>query len=212
MEIIARAEAKACGLTRYFTGKSCTHGHISQRATSNGMCIECNHAWCKANRGKVNAKWRRWRLAHRESVDLRSRERQKQRRMADPIAARKREREYGKKWRAANPKKELEYTRRKRELNPDGQRLRKARRRARERQAENTFTVAEWRLLLARSRQCHWCKRSFNAKRRPTHDHVTPLSKGGANTLENSVCACSACNTRKNAKLINPVNGQGILL
>jgi hypothetical protein len=30
-EIISRAEAKARGLTRYFTGKPCKYGHIAER-------------------------------------------------------------------------------------------------------------------------------------------------------------------------------------
>jgi 5-methylcytosine-specific restriction endonuclease McrA len=41
MRKILRAEAKALGYTRYFTGNSCKHGHTAERYTSNGSCIEC---------------------------------------------------------------------------------------------------------------------------------------------------------------------------
>lgn len=41
MEIITRQEARNLGLKFYFTGKSCKHGHIDYRRTSNGMCIGC---------------------------------------------------------------------------------------------------------------------------------------------------------------------------
>ena len=41
MNIISRKEAKAQGLTRYFTGKPCKHGHLSERQTSNGSCVTC---------------------------------------------------------------------------------------------------------------------------------------------------------------------------
>jgi len=35
-----RAEAKATGVTHYFTGEPCKHGHIAPRKTK-GACIEC---------------------------------------------------------------------------------------------------------------------------------------------------------------------------
>lgn len=41
MEIIDRKEAKKAGLTRYFNGKACKRGHISERYTTNGTCLEC---------------------------------------------------------------------------------------------------------------------------------------------------------------------------
>ncbi len=37
-----RSEAKAQGLKRYFTGKSCPRGHIVERLVSNGDCCACN--------------------------------------------------------------------------------------------------------------------------------------------------------------------------
>ena len=42
MDIISRKDAKAQGLTHYFTGKPCKHGHIAQRLTSKGICLDCN--------------------------------------------------------------------------------------------------------------------------------------------------------------------------
>ena len=41
MEIISRKEAKAAGLTKYFTGKPCSYGHVSERMVSNGICKNC---------------------------------------------------------------------------------------------------------------------------------------------------------------------------
>ena len=40
-EIISRAEAIAIGYKRYFTGKPCKHGHVSERYTNSKHCIEC---------------------------------------------------------------------------------------------------------------------------------------------------------------------------
>jgi hypothetical protein len=39
--LISRQEAKARGLTRYFTGEACLRGHIAQRLYPSGNCVEC---------------------------------------------------------------------------------------------------------------------------------------------------------------------------
>lgn len=40
-EVITRAEAKAAGLKRYYTGEPCKHGHAGERQVSNHTCCEC---------------------------------------------------------------------------------------------------------------------------------------------------------------------------
>jgi hypothetical protein len=94
----------------------------------------------------------------------------------------------------------------------ENRRIASHRRRAHLRKVENTFTRKDWQTLLSHSKHCHWCKTPFTAALRPTHDHVIPLAKGGANTLANSCCACRPCNVRKNAGSHNPITGQLILL
>lgn len=42
MRIVLRAEAKANGLKRYFTGLPCSAGHVAERLTSNGSCCVCS--------------------------------------------------------------------------------------------------------------------------------------------------------------------------
>lgn len=42
-EVVTRAEAKARGLIRYFTGKPCKHGHVAERYVSTGFCMRCSH-------------------------------------------------------------------------------------------------------------------------------------------------------------------------
>jgi hypothetical protein len=58
MKIVSRQQAIEQKLTRYFTGKSCKHGHISEKRTSNRTCIDClaisKRAW--SNRLDVKAK------------------------------------------------------------------------------------------------------------------------------------------------------------
>jgi hypothetical protein len=41
MDIISRAEAKAQGLKRYFTGEPCKHDHVSERMVSDTLCLFC---------------------------------------------------------------------------------------------------------------------------------------------------------------------------
>ena len=41
LKIISRKEAQSLGLTRYYTGKPCKHGHIAERSTINKTYIEC---------------------------------------------------------------------------------------------------------------------------------------------------------------------------
>lgn len=39
--IVTRKDAERCGADRFFTGKSCRQGHLSQRYVKSGRCIEC---------------------------------------------------------------------------------------------------------------------------------------------------------------------------
>ena len=41
MEIISRSEAKAQGLTHYYTGKPCKRGHVERRFVSGFQCVVC---------------------------------------------------------------------------------------------------------------------------------------------------------------------------
>jgi hypothetical protein len=43
MELISREESKKQGLYRYYNGKACRKGHISQKYVSNMACVECSN-------------------------------------------------------------------------------------------------------------------------------------------------------------------------
>ena len=69
--ILLRKTAKEQGLTRYFTGKPCaTAGHVSERATRNGECLECAkirlNAWRESNPEKQAAHRKNHFLRHPE--------------------------------------------------------------------------------------------------------------------------------------------------
>lgn len=48
--------------------------------------------------------------------------------------------------------------------------------------------------------RCQYCGRRFSTSELSL-DHVIPLSRGGATTWENVVCACLTCNVRKGNRL-----------
>lgn len=148
-EIISRSDAKAKGLSRYFTGKACKHGHISFRRTVNGTCIECLRNTETRHREKYREKYRdKWRKSSAIS------------RKRDPEAARTRSNKWSRanrskdverkrKWRKANPDKHHAAEKRRRDANPDKIRLKN--RRYKTANAERLAPIAiertkQWRL------------------------------------------------------------------
>jgi hypothetical protein len=53
MKIISRDEAVQLGLSRYFTGKPCSKGHIAYRRTANHNCSVCSNEQAKARSQKL---------------------------------------------------------------------------------------------------------------------------------------------------------------
>lgn len=58
IDVVSRADAKAIGLSKYFTGEPCLRGHISTRNTKSGRCHACSQEDKKNNREAVN-EWQR---------------------------------------------------------------------------------------------------------------------------------------------------------
>ncbi len=54
MDIIERREAIDRGLEKYFTGLKCKHGHIAQRYTVNGSCMDCQAGSQRKHRDGIN--------------------------------------------------------------------------------------------------------------------------------------------------------------
>jgi len=53
LTIISRKEAIEIGKSKYFTGKPCKHGHLSERYTLHKTCIMCNSAYAKTVKMKT---------------------------------------------------------------------------------------------------------------------------------------------------------------
>lgn len=41
MNIVTRSQAIIRGMKRYFSGRKCIRGHMGDRYTSGGRCVEC---------------------------------------------------------------------------------------------------------------------------------------------------------------------------
>jgi len=64
-KLITRQEAKSQGLTRYFTGKPCVHGHVDERLVVNKTCLTCSAISSEKSKAKnpqkyyeLNKDWR----------------------------------------------------------------------------------------------------------------------------------------------------------
>lgn len=86
------------------------------------------------------------------------------------------------------------YHRRYVERNPERIAHLKARRYARERNAEGSHTLEEWQAMKNEfNNKCAFCKKD----KKLTKDHIIPLSKGGTDYIENIQPLCRSCNSKK---------------
>ena len=91
-----------------------------------------------------------------------------------------------------------------RQNNPETIRAKDSRRRARLLNAEGTHTAAEIKELAHRQANlCFYCHTPFfngNLKQDRHVEHKIPLSRGGADSIDNIVLSCSRCNYEKSTK------------
>lgn len=70
MKIISKNDAMSSGLKKYFIGRKCTHGHISERYVANDWCVACrieNHHQRKGDpvyKKRILEETKRWRKAN----------------------------------------------------------------------------------------------------------------------------------------------------
>lgn len=217
MDTITRAEARAQGLTRYYTGKPCKRLHYAERQVSNLTCVECDrekqranpwHRRSPKNLAIHNARGSAWKSANPERVaavaaDYASRSDVVQRRAAwyrenrERIRAEqaKRDRERSaenvaraRAWKEANPERAREMSR-----------LARCRRRARIKGAGGDHTMDDLAAILkAQKGCCAYCRTKLSSKKHV--DHIIPLARGGSNSRANLQYLCQPCNQSKSAK------------
>lgn len=173
-------------------------------AANQGRAYANQKTWREANPEKRSEYSRRWRernpeysrnryAANRERV----RQQQKEAYAANPEPAKERARQ----WKIANHDRVLANAKRWRVENPERRRLSHHRRSARKRRVLTQLTISQWEWLKQQSGHCCvYCGRHQDECGRLQQEHVVPLSRGGAHTVNNIRPACADCNYRKHDK------------
>lgn len=190
-EIISRKTAIDLGLKKYFTGKPCIKGHISERYVTRHICIECNKGH-RARHGQEKrhlyaAAAKRYRQRNPEKVKAYAKKWQAE------------SKEYRKKYKEANRDRALIHAATYRERHREKVRVMVRNRAARRRRAEGTHTKEDIkRIMEAQDHKCVYCRQDITVR---CHvDHIMPTKLGGSNWPSNLQCLCPSCNTRKSAK------------
>lgn len=205
---ITRKDARVKGLKKYFNGRPCKNGHLSERFVSGSGCLICRKEKCKtderykqalrrgaikyyyANREKNLERRRKWLANNLERGRARARQyywdnreknikRMREQYRLNPEKFRKQSND----WAKSHPEVICEHARK---------------RRARKSGAQGSYTKADLEnILKLQKNRCAHCRSSFGASLKSTLDHIIALSKGGSNFPRNLQYLCGPCNSKK---------------
>jgi 5-methylcytosine-specific restriction endonuclease McrA len=200
MNIVLRGKAKELGLVKYFTGKPCKCGHISERRTTNGLCIECerslNAGYARVSRANP-AKREKRNKAVRECVAKIHSD------LARSKLFRKKKAEWQKQNNAlpATKERKRRLARARYKDDPARDIARVHKRRALKLRNGGTFTSQDVEeIYQAQHGKCAYCRVELSKSTMKYHvDHVVPLVRGGWNNKRNLQLLCGPCNQSKGA-------------
>jgi 5-methylcytosine-specific restriction endonuclease McrA len=198
---------------------ACSEAGCDRVAVSKGLCRKhYSAAHYQANKEKRREQQRAWEAANpdarreieRRYVDRhpssraashqRWRERNPEAASASDLRERRRRVDvgYSAAYRQRNAERVRAKAREYQQKNLDSYAAVAARRRAKKRSAPGSHSKAEWLALLAFFHGgCAYC-----ASTATTRDHVVPLARGGADSIENILPACKPCNSSKGDRLL----------
>jgi 5-methylcytosine-specific restriction endonuclease McrA len=174
---ISLASARSAGLTRYFTGVPCKHGHVAERFVGNRQCVECGRDHnARFYAGRQAEQQDRSREYYRANKDARC--------------------DYGKSNRDKTRRAVAKWTK----ANPDKKRAVENTRRARRYAAGGTYSASDIAEILKDQRgRCAYCPTVLTRTNRHI-DHITALASGGTNHRRNLQMLCQPCNSSKGAR------------
>lgn len=190
--IVKRLDARAAGLTHYFTGLPCGKGHLAQRFVSTFTCLVCwrehDRRFRALNRPRIRGYENAWKAANPEK-NKQKKQRNYQRNRDAKIARHRA-------WRAANHDAAKASSKAWKQLHPAEHNVHKRNYRARRRGNGGAHTVDQILDLLEKQRnRCAACRK--NIKSSYHADHIVPLARGGSNDIGNIQLLCVACNLSK---------------
>ena len=214
MRAAERNDAKKRGALTYFTGKPCTSGHIAERSTSSGGCIECRREYdrraYRENPGKsaakaakryaakadhIKSKRREWYAANKDKA--KETKRLYMAKNGDEVLrkARSSAASYRKRFPERAKKSITEWW----EKNPGRKKAYHHARRARKRGNGGSYTPADVASILkGQGERCAYCRCRLGDAYHV--DHIIPLAKGGSSDRRNLQILCEPCNLAKGAK------------
>jgi hypothetical protein len=150
---------------------------------------ERNRVYNNANRDKVNARQKKWRLANLEK--------EKQSALKYKLANPEKEKERQRKYREENADKKKEANRKWAASNPENNRHRANVRRVRK-LSNGVYKILDKDLRKLYKSSCFYC----GSKSAIQADHVIPIARGGTHSIGNLVPACAKCNQSKGSKFL----------
>jgi 5-methylcytosine-specific restriction endonuclease McrA len=109
--------------------------------------------------------------------------------------------DYYRRWSEVHPGRAYEITKAWNKANPDKARANNHCRRMREAGVPGSHTSEEWLATLKDyGNKCFYCDKSIDEVGELTEDHLTPISVGGSDWIDNIVPACRSCNSSKGSK------------
>lgn len=172
--IVLRKQAISQGLSRYFTGKPCKRGHVSERITGSSECVTCCKDRAADFRNRNPLYTAQWNKEHKESRRI-------------SCAS----------YRAENKEKITAYIADWSQNNQDKRRIHRANRRAKTSEGKLSADLVA-RLFVLQKGRCACCG---NALADNYHiDHIMPLALGGEHCDKNIQLLNQKCNNNKHAK------------